>query len=189
MKQTFKIMTLLIVLSLSLGLLSACVPTTSETVTEPTTEIVEPATQAVEPTKSQTGEPARENLPIIDALGRTINLVNPQRIVIAGKATPLLVNTFYAFEETLTKVVGIEVRSQSNKTFITMVDPEASNKTTLEKDAGPEQIAPLKPDVVVMKSYMQEKLGNPLEEIAIPVVYLDLETPEQFYRDLGTIGA
>ena len=185
MKRYFPIFTLLIVISFTFGALSGCAPMTSETVVEPTASFVETAQPVVEPT----GQPVQENLPIIDAFGRTINLVNPQRIVIAGKATPLLVNTFYAFEETLTKVVGIEVRSQSNKAFITMIDPDASNKTTLEKDAGPEQIAPLKPDVVVMKSYMQEKLGNPLEEIAIPVVYLDLETPEQFYRDLETIGA
>jgi iron complex transport system substrate-binding protein len=39
-----------------------------------------------------------------------------------------------------------------------------------------------------MKSYMQEKLGNPVELLGIPVVYVDLETPEQFSRDVMVLG-
>jgi iron complex transport system substrate-binding protein len=55
-------------------------------------------------------------------------------------------------------------------------------------EAGPEQIAPLKPDVVILRSFMQESLGQPLEQVDIPVVYVDLETPEQYFRDLVTLG-
>ncbi|MEJ2564189.1 MAG: ABC transporter substrate-binding protein [Anaerolineales bacterium] len=39
-----------------------------------------------------------------------------------------------------------------------------------------------------MKSYMADSLGVALEEINIPVIYVDLETPEQFERDTAIIG-
>jgi iron complex transport system substrate-binding protein len=68
------------------------------------------------------------------------------------------------------------------------VDPGFDQKTVLEVEAGPEQIAPLSPDVVIVRSFMQENLGKPLEQIDIPVVYVDLETPEQYFRDLATLG-
>jgi iron complex transport system substrate-binding protein len=60
--------------------------------------------------------------------------------------------------------------------------------TLLDKNAAAEQIAPLTPDLVVLKTYMKESLGDSLEAIGIPVIYLDLETPDQFYADLRTIG-
>jgi iron complex transport system substrate-binding protein len=55
-------------------------------------------------------------------------------------------------------------------------------------DAGPEQIAPLNPDLVMMKSYLKEQLGDQVEQLGIKVVYLDLETPEKISRDIQTLG-
>ena len=52
----------------------------------------------------------------------------------------------------------------------------------------PEQIAAAQPDCVIMKSSNAEKLGKPLEALGIPVVYVDFETPEQYQRDLATLG-
>jgi iron complex transport system substrate-binding protein len=40
---------------------------------------------------------------------------------------------------------------------------------------------------VLMKTYMNE-LGDTIDQLNIPVLYLDLETPEQFFRDLSTLG-
>jgi len=45
-----------------------------------------------------------------------------------------------------------------------------------------------RPDVVLLKPYMQETLGNPLEALGIPVVYISMETPEEYQRDLQTLG-
>ena len=36
---------------------------------------------------------------------------------------------------------------------------------------------------------MADKLGAPLEQIGIPVAYIDLESPDQFFRDIEAIGA
>ncbi len=39
-----------------------------------------------------------------------------------------------------------------------------------------------------MKSSNASSLGKALEAVKIPVVYLDFETPEQYPRDLKTLG-
>ena len=39
-----------------------------------------------------------------------------------------------------------------------------------------------------MKSSNAESIGTPLEALGVPVVYVDFETPEQYTRDLGTLG-
>jgi iron complex transport system substrate-binding protein len=58
----------------------------------------------------------------------------------------------------------------------------------LENNAGAEQIAALQPDLVLLKSYLAESVGDPIEAIGIPVVYVDFETPEQYSRDLAILG-
>lgn len=60
--------------------------------------------------------------------------------------------------------------------------------TVIEQDSGPEQIAPLNPDLVMMKAYLKEQLGDQVEKLGIKVVYLDLETPEQINKDIQTLG-
>jgi len=126
---------------------------------------------------------------ITDALGREIDFEQPpQRVVIAGRASPLLVNALYLFPEANQRIVGIEIRSQSASPTLPVIDPNSSDKIFFEKNAGPEQIAPAQPDVVILKSYMAESLGEPLEILGITVVYLDLETPDQFFRDIETLG-
>lgn len=128
-------------------------------------------------------------LTLIDALGREIHFASlPERIVIAGRATALLADAFYMFPEATERLVAIEHRAQRNASFLPLVDPAFGEKVQLEKNAGPEQIAPLHPDAVLLKSFMAETLGDSLEELGIPVVYLDLETPEQFLRDVQTMG-
>ncbi|MCE1255357.1 MAG: ABC transporter substrate-binding protein [Anaerolineae bacterium] len=69
-----------------------------------------------------------------------------------------------------------------------MIDPTFKDKTALETNAGAEQIASAQPDCVIMKSTNVETLGKPLEALNIPVVYLDFETPDQYQRDLTTLG-
>jgi len=126
---------------------------------------------------------------ITDALGRELDFEQPpQRLVIAGRASSLLANALYLFPEASQRIVGIEDRTQSASPILPLIDPDPGDKIFFERNAGPEQIAPAQPDVVILKSYMAESLGEPLEIVGITVVYLDLETPEQFFRDIGIIG-
>ena len=106
----------------------------------------------------------------------------PEKIVIAGKATFMVQDAIFMFEEARSRVVAIENRGQSVFTFLPYVDPTLDDKTLLEKNAGPEQIAPLNPDLVLLKSFNAGELGATLEEIGIATLYFDLETPEVFLQ-------
>jgi len=127
---------------------------------------------------------------ITDATGHTATLPHPpQRIAIAGKATIMLQNAAFLFKAAEDRVVALENRRQSALRFLPLVDPEISEKTFFAVNAGPEQIAAVKPDLVLMKNFMARSLGAPLKKLEIPVLYLNLETPESFYRDIRTLGA
>ncbi|MGD8634654.1 MAG: ABC transporter substrate-binding protein [Anaerolineales bacterium] len=126
---------------------------------------------------------------IRDALGNEITFnTPPQRIAVAGRATALIAHSLYMFPEAADRIVAVEDRVQRDLSFYRIVDPNFDDKLLLERNAGPEQIIPSNPDVVLMKSYLAESLGEPIEQLGIPVVYLDLETPGQFERDISVIG-
>ncbi len=128
-------------------------------------------------------------LTLVDAMGRSVEFSElPQRVVVAGKSSLTIVNTLFLFPEAKDRVVGLVVGNQNPGDFLGFVDPTFDQKTILEVEAGPEQIVPLEPDVVILRSFMADKLGKPLEQLDIPVVYVDLETPEQYFRDLATLG-
>jgi iron complex transport system substrate-binding protein len=138
---------------------------------------------AAAPTDSPTG------ISLTDARGRTVEFdAGPQRIVIAGKSSLTIVDTLYLFPAASERLVGLVVGKQPVGDFVSLLDPTWDQKTILELNAGPEQIAPLEPDVVLLRSFMADSLGRPLEELGIPVVYLDLETPEQYFRDVAVLG-
>ena len=127
---------------------------------------------------------------ITDATGHTATLPHlPQRIAIAGKATIMLQNAAFLFKAAEDRIIALENRRQSALRFLPLVDPKISEKTFFAVNAGPEQIAAVKPDLVLMKNFMARSLGAPLKKLGIPVLYLNLETPESFYRDIRTLGA
>src|SRR5690606_36538413 len=69
------------------------------------------------------------------------------------------------------------------------VDPNfADGVVSLAANPNPEQIAALEPDLVLMKSVVMEQMGEALAQVKIPVVYVGLETPEQFFQDVTNLG-
>jgi iron complex transport system substrate-binding protein len=153
---------------LALLLCSACAP--------------QPETPATEATRDANGQ-------AIDALGRSLPLTDsPQRIVVAGKSALSVLEAIYLFPEAADRVVALVSGRQSPGDFLRLVDATFDDKELLEIEAGPEQIAPFAPDIVLTRSFMESKLGRSLEEIGIPVAYVDLETPDQYSRDIATLG-
>jgi len=157
---------------ISLMLLAACSRTTTpQTSTPPSAE------------KTVT------HIEVTDALGRKVILTaSPQRIVITGKALIMLADAVYTFPEAPERIVGLGNTSQGTSNFISLIDPNYGQKATLENNAGAEQIAALHPDLVLLKSYLAETVGAPIEALGIPVIYVDFETPEQYTRDLTILG-
>ena len=140
------------------------------------------ATSTLEP-------PPSTGLTITDALGRTVTFDTlPQRIVVAGKASALILDAMYMFPEAVDRVISYGKTSQTGKSFLPVIDPKLAEKTAFDNNVGAEQIAPLKPDLVVLKDYLKDSMGAPLEALGIKVVYLNLETTDTFNRDVRTIG-
>ncbi|MFV1949497.1 MAG: ABC transporter substrate-binding protein [Anaerolineales bacterium] len=128
-------------------------------------------------------------LEITDSTGHTAVLDGiPERVAIAGKATIMVQDAIYLFPEAIEVVIALENRNQSAFSFLPVVDPGLNDKDIFEKNVGPEQIAAVQPEVIIMKSFMADQLGEPLEQLSLPVIYLDLETPEAFYLDLDVLG-
>ena len=127
---------------------------------------------------------------VTDTLGRSIGFTAvPQRIVIAAKASLLLVDAVYLFPGAAARVVAVGTTDQGLGDFFPFLDPGAAGKTRFANNVGPEQIVTAKPDLVILKSYMKEKLGDNIEKLGIPVLYLDLESTDSFYADIATLGA
>ncbi|MEW5717754.1 MAG: ABC transporter substrate-binding protein [Chloroflexota bacterium] len=148
-----------------------------------------PAQPTTVPTPA-TAAPASGAIVVTDALNRTVKFDKaPQRIVLAGKAFFMVLDALYLFPEASQRVVGLPELTQSAIDFYPVIDPDRANKTFFQgNDVGPEQILPVKPDVVITKSVNASKLGKALEQVNVPVVYVDFELPEQYARDLAILG-
>jgi iron complex transport system substrate-binding protein len=137
----------------------------------------------------QVGTNLKNGLEFVDATGNLVSLVElPQRIIVAGRATPYVLDTLYLFPEAAKKLVALEVRGFDTQAFLELVDPNVQVKDMLDRDAGPEQIAPYNPDLVIVKNVSLGTLGSALDEISIPVMGLNLETPAFFYEDIRALG-
>ena len=126
---------------------------------------------------------------VTDCLGRTLQLQEvPDRIVLAGRATLLIVDAVYMFPDARDRVVGVGQTNQGLGDIFPVLDPHSAEKARFDNSAGPEQLAGLSPDLVILKSYMKEKVGDQLESIGIPVLYVDLESPSAFAADIRMLG-
>lgn len=169
-------------------LLSAC---SAAPVVQPTSALADQETL----TPSQAAYPAtsapaiQTPLTVVDALGREVSLsAPPSRIVITGKGLILILDAAYMFPEASARIAALGKATQGTGNFTSLIDPSFATKTILETDAGAEQIAATQPDLVILKSYLAETVGKPIEALNIPVIYVDFETPEQYTRDLAILG-
>ena len=184
MKKQALINRLLIFVLVAMAITS-CIPTNS-------TPEIEKGADNRETMTSTVSIPANEESTVLeftDGTGKKIQLpVAPKRVVVAGKATPYVLDIIYLFPQAAEKLVGLEVRGFDTQAFLELVDPDVNVKSFLERDSGPEQIAPLKPDLVILKDVSLSKLGVALEEIGIPVMGVNLETPDDYYNDIMALG-
>ncbi|MFP4302403.1 MAG: ABC transporter substrate-binding protein [Spirochaetaceae bacterium] len=125
-----------------------------------------------------------------DALGRRVELSGvPERIVLAGRATIMLVDALYLFPGVSERVVAVGQTDQGIGDFFPVVDENPEEKARLGRTAGPEEVLAHNPDLVIMKTQMRDSLGSALVSAGATVLYLNLETPEQYNDDIRTLGA
>ncbi len=135
---------------------------------------------------------SKNALVVTDALERTVHFNHPpQRMAITGKASFMIENAIHLFPEARQREMNfmsghIAQRAEAGD-FLALIAPEQTTSATLGGEAGVEQIATAQPEVVLMKSLAQ-RTGEAIEQIGIPVVFLDFETPAQYIRDLSILG-
>lgn len=168
--------------------LSACAIPTPAPTAAPTQAPTEAPTQA--PTEAPTAEPTPEStsFTVTDALDRTVTFDKvPERIAVVGKGVFMVADAIYAFPETSTRLVAVAAMNQKSASFLKMIDVEYDSKQSIDRSAGPEQIAALQPDCVVLKTTNPDLITG-LEALQIPVVAVAFETPEQYASDIATLG-
>lgn len=127
---------------------------------------------------------------VTDGLGRELSFDElPADIIVAGKATTLLLDSLYLFPEAKSRISAIENRSQNLSTFLELVDIHFSEKMNLPREVGVEELASRKPDLFVLKQSMEEKMGQPLIELGFQVFFINMETPEAFMAEIQSLGA
>jgi iron complex transport system substrate-binding protein len=141
------------------------------------------------PTAMPTAVPKSSGFSVTDALGRTVTFDQaPQRIAVVGQAVIMLADAVYMFPNVSPRIVALSKTNQGLGDFIAVIDPTYKDKTILEVQTGVEPVAAVKPDAVILKTTMADKLGKPLEDLGLKVIYLDLETLDKFKSDVATLG-
>ena len=136
-------------------------------------------------TPAETSRPFR----IKDAAGREVSFNKlPRRIVVIGIGPFMAMDLIYMFPEVRDRLAGYEVKFKIKNDFLPLVDPEFQHKATLGTNPGPEQVAALNPDLVIMKGTVPMPIGESLRVMGIPAVYLGLETPDLFFKDVENLG-
>ncbi|OQB27013.1 MAG: Fe(3+)-citrate-binding protein YfmC precursor [Chloroflexi bacterium ADurb.Bin180] len=158
---------------------AACAPSLPPTSTPP----------SLPPEVSPTVAPTQMPITLVDAAGQTVELKGPpSRVVLVGRAPYMGLHLLYLFPSAWDKLVGLEQKGPTPDDFLPYVDPNWSRKSILAAGPNAEQIAALKPDLVLMKGFLVDGLSKTLAEVKIPSLYLALETPEQFYQDVTNMG-
>ncbi|MCX7024335.1 MAG: ABC transporter substrate-binding protein [Spirochaetes bacterium] len=112
----------------------------------------------------------------------------PARVVLGAKALVMVADILYAFPGIRTRIAAVAGSDQGLGTFLTALDPSWASKPAFDRQAGAETYAALKPDLVALKSSVRSTLGVQLEALGIATFYVDLETPEDYFKDIAAIG-
>lgn len=126
---------------------------------------------------------------VIDALGREVVLEGvPQRIVAVGNGLPSIVTAMYGFPEAAQRMVAQPSVQQGAGDLSPIVNQNYDDLIIFEDKGTTEEVLKANPDLVIIKFYMRERIGIPLEELGIPVVYLSFESEETYLQDFDTLG-
>lgn len=124
-----------------------------------------------------------------DAAGRMVKLDKlPERLAVIGRGPHFILHLLCMFPEGPDRLAGLERRGKTASDFLSAVSPSIDDKTALLPNPGPESVAGLHPDLVLMKGARSEPLAEALAKVGIPTAYLNLETPGEYERDIANLG-
>jgi len=129
------------------------------------------------------------SITIEDSLGRTIVLPGlPRRIAQAGSSAFLVNDALYLFPEASERIVAMADSSQGRGYFLPVVDKDYDKKMILPRTINIEEIMAANPDLVIMKDFLFSKYDKIFQNAGIPVIYLNLESPEAWKTDIDVLG-
>jgi len=127
---------------------------------------------------------------IQDAAGRTVRLEKlPQRILAIGHGPQIIAHLMFMFPESRERFIGWERRGSTASEFIPLIDEAFDKRVFPNPNAGVEEVAALRPDLVLMRGTQSDPKGEALVRLGIPVAYLGLEDPLQYRKDIICVGA
>ena len=127
---------------------------------------------------------------VTDSLDRTVSLKDyPRRIVQAGSSAFIVNDALFLFPEAKERVVAMADSNQGRGQFLAVVDEGYDEKIILPRTINMEEIMAADPDLVILKDFLFSKYDKEFRKIGIPVVYMNLESPEGWFKDLETLGA
>jgi iron complex transport system substrate-binding protein len=182
---------LIVVLSALQGLDSESFSGVSHDVGIEDTDLSSASCTSITPSSHPRATPSTPQTPIVitDASGKEIRLPSlPQRLAVVGRGPQYLLHLLYMFPEGPERLVGMEQRGKTASDFLTALFPGIDAKLTLLPNPGPEAVAGLEPDLVLMKGTGADPLADALAKVGIPTAFLNLETPEEYYRDIANLG-
>lgn len=110
------------------------------------------------------------------------------RLVLGGKAVIMVADAVYLFPDAGQRVIAVAGADQGLGSFLSSIDRDFWKKPVIDRTAGVEVYASLKPDAVIMKSSMKKSMGSSLDALGIRQLYLNLETPEDYFVDIAALG-
>lgn len=128
---------------------------------------------------------------IVDCEGRTVSFITaPERILIAGRAGFMITNAAFFFKTAPAKLVSYSksLKHVNNDRFYQMVDPDFANRAFNDYETSIEQLAAMRPDVILLRNYERQKYERNLEQLGIRVVFFNLENPASYIEEIKTLG-
>ena len=129
---------------------------------------------------------------ITDCVGRKIVFASaPQRIIIAGRAGFMITNAAFFFRTAQDKLVSYSksLKMVNSDPFYQMVDPGYAGRIFNDFETGIEELASMKPDVILLRDFERQKYERSFEQLGIKVVFFSLEDPASYVREVETLGA
>lgn len=133
---------------------------------------------------------ADKEILIADAAGRAIRFEKQPRAILAlGADAPAIAHLMAAFPQGRERLIGIERAGRPGDPLLALIDPSFGKKSVLASDPSLTSITALKPDLVLRRGRKPDARDTDLASAGVAVVHLGLDSPEQYERDLGILGA
>jgi len=128
---------------------------------------------------------------VVDCHGRKVMLEQePKRIVIAGRAGFMITNAAFFFKTAPDKLISYSksLKLVNNDKFYQMVDPGFATRIFNDFETGIEELAAMKPDIILLRDFERQKYERSLDQLGIRCAFFSLEDPTKYPAEIETLS-